>query len=291
MKSTVVVVSWYSSCLGLRCIHELHRLLPARDIYVIQTGKTADQRRQFRRLLPSGVRSIPYPAVSDGQHGAVLDYTIRKALPDAEGVWFVDHDIYNIEKSLPRWIESMERRVKRSRVCLSVPRPRNMNEPLTIPFFWISPRRLPQQTPSLVSVPSFRDSVSHKRLHNRPWAKGSFDSSGQFGQPEKDTLWAALEYLKKRKLTATFQRRKRWWLPHHMNIPRHSHFGGIWALGGLYEIDRKKAPEELRLFVRAKAAQFLHFFNECPQEWQASENPVLLDRARQITVGGWQNTN
>jgi len=44
MKSDLVVISWWSNCLGLACLHNLATYTRNRNIYVVQVGKRSNKK-------------------------------------------------------------------------------------------------------------------------------------------------------------------------------------------------------------------------------------------------------
>ena len=75
MKSDLVVISWWSNCLGLACLHNLATYTRNRNIYVVQVGKTEQQKERFRPHLPPGVEELPYPPDRSAE-----DWRVREAV-------------------------------------------------------------------------------------------------------------------------------------------------------------------------------------------------------------------
>ncbi|MGD8794972.1 MAG: hypothetical protein PVF47_20660 [Anaerolineae bacterium] len=253
MKSALIVISWWSNCLGLRCLHDLARWAPGRQLYVVQVGKSAAQEARFRRYLPAGVTEIDYPADRPAEHGKVVEALVREYLATEDGLWFFDHDAFFGEPLAP-WLAAMDRRFDASGCCLG--HLAGGDSPaITCPAFWFSPARLPAGTPGLVSIP-----YEPMPASRRP---DLYCFGAELRLPEKDTLVLARDYLAARDLTCRFTLE---------SLPRHRH------LGGLYLLAIEALPANLDDWAAGCVERFTDFYAACPREWLEIEDPGLLGR-------------
>lgn len=253
MRSDLVVVSWWSNCLGLTCLHHLIRQTEDRRLFVVQAGKSEAQRERFRRHLPPTVHELPYPPGRPGEHCHVIEYVVRDLLPQREGLWFVDHDVF-FRAPLEPWLAAMDRFLDHPSGCCLVSLTAQGRRAITSPLVWLSPRRLPVDLPGFEPVPF------------EPLAASRRPDLYRFGAaeriPEKDTLVRVQEVLAERGLD------------HHQDLrslPRHTH------LGGLYLLAFEQVPESLHQWMARRVERFASFYATCPQEWLADEDPTLLD--------------
>jgi len=257
MKSALVVISWWSNCLGLQCLHDLARRAKDRQIYVLQVGKSAAQKARFRRHLPAGVRELDYPAGRPAEHGKVVEAVVRQYLPAQAGLWFFDHDLFFREPLAP-WLAALDRRFEASNCCLGHMATGN-NLSITCPAFWFSPARLPVEAPGLAATPY------------EPMAASRRPDLHRFGAdlrlPEKDTLVLAREFLAARGMS--------YQLPPE-SLPRHEH------LGGLYLLAIESLPAALDDWVVACVTRFAAFYAACPPAWLEIEDPALLQRLAEL---------
>ena len=257
MRSDLVVISWWSNCLGLACLHGLVRHTQNRAIYVVQVGKSAAQKERFRRYLPPGVQELPYPMRQPAEHGRAIKAVARRRLSGHAGLWFFDHDLFVFENLEP-WLAAMDRDLEESGCCLCHLQP-NAGPSLTCPAFWLSPMRLPEGLPGFEPVPYRPTAVSR-----RP---DLYRVSADLIMPEKDTLVLAKEFLAERGLVGGFSLR---------SFPRHDHLGGLTLFtGGIL-------PESFRAWMEERLAKFTSFYAACPQDWVAAEDPTLLRRLEEF---------
>ncbi|MFN2226520.1 MAG: hypothetical protein ACK2UY_09440 [Anaerolineae bacterium] len=260
MKSDLVVVSWWSNCLALRCIEHLVAGTEGRTIYVLQVGKSEAQKARFRRHLPPGVTELAYPADRPAEHCRVLEAVVGELLPGHEGLWFVDHDVFFLDPLEP-WLRARDGDLGPSPCCLGY-LTSGERRAITMPLVWLSPRRLPAGVPGFQPLP-FEPLPASRRpdLHR-------FAAAERI--PEKDTLVRAEEFLAARGLVYRHPLR---------SLPRHSH------LGGLYLLAFERLPGALDRWMAGCLARFQSFYAGCPPAWLADEDPVLLDR-----LAAWQRT-
>lgn len=253
MRSELVVISWWSNCLALACLHNLATYSDRRPIYVVQVGKSAAQQKRFRRLLPMTVQELPYPAHLPAEHGPVIETVARQLLSDRPGLWFVDHDLL-VREPLEEWLEEMDRSFARSSCCLCYPEP-DGGLAITGPAFWLSPARLPPDLPSFAPIP-YQPLPSSRR-------PDLFRAPADLRLPFKDTLVVAAEFLAERGQACTYSL---------SSLPRFDH------LGGLYLFATELLPERFRDWVQQCVERLTAFYASCPPAWLEAEDPVLLKR-------------
>ena len=293
MKSDLVVISWWSNCLGLSCLHRLVRHTRQRTILVVQVGKPEGQKERFRAHLPAAVTELPYPAHRSGEDWRVREAVARELLVDRAGLWFIDHDLY-VQEDCEGWLEDMDCRFADSTVCLCHPLPRR-GPSITNPAFWLSPLRLPPATPSFARLPYHEDPVAH-----RPYAPPqgpsfsadrreapSFSPERSDGGPaalvlpEKDTLVAAMEFLQERGMVCGFPLRdadRQDGGP--ASFPRYEH------IGGLYTFAAGVPPKALDEWTARCVEQLTAFYATCPAAWMEVEDPALLQRLEEFRRAG-----
>jgi hypothetical protein len=273
MRSALVVISWWSNCLGLACLHNLVRYTEKRDIYVVQVGKSDGQKERFRDHLPPTVKELPYSPYLPAEHFRVIEAVARDLLPGCEGLWFFDHDIFLCEDLEP-WLVNMDREFERSACCLCHPQfadtPSTLRPPseqaslgigpsITSPAFWLSPARLPEGVPSFEPVPCRELEASR-----RP---DLFRAQADLRMPEKDTLVLVREFLAERDMADGFSLQ---------SLPRHDHLGGLYMFAG--EIP----PKSLHDWMEGRVKGLSAFYEGCPREWVATEDPVLVARLKEF---------
>lgn len=271
IKSDLVVISWWSNCLGLACLHALVKQAPGRTIYVIQVGKPEDSKARFRAHLPPAVHELPYPSDGSGEDWRVRQTVACNILADRKGLWFIDHDLI-IQEDCTAWLDDMDRRLSQSNACLCHPIPVR-GPSITNPAFWLSPARFPPDLPSFARVPYREDPVA-----TRPYALRH--SSTALIMPGKDTLVVAMEFLRERGMTAGFPLTEQDQTPDGPPpFPRFEHLGGLYTFtGGVYA----GQPPSLREWMARCVDQFSTFYNTCPQAWIDDEDPVLLQRIEEF---------
>jgi hypothetical protein len=265
MRSDLVVISWWSNCLGLTCLHRLVEHTQERRIYVVQVGKPEVQKARFREHLPPQIEELPYPAGASGEDWRVREVAARELLADRAGVWFIDHDLF-LEQDAETWLTEMDQRLEGSQVCLCHATPRR-GRTVTNPAFWLSPRRFPPGMPSFARLPYREEPAA-----SRPYAPREAGTAG-LRMPEKDTLVAVTEFLQKRDMVCGFpltesDRSASGPRP----FPRHKHIGGLYTFA-------LRIPAEVQgAWVARCVKRFKAFYKTCPEAWVRIEDPVLLQR-------------
>jgi hypothetical protein len=267
MKSDIVVISWWSNCLGLACLHNPVEHTSGRNIYVVQVGKPEMQKERFRDYLPPTVEELPYPPDRRAEDWRVLETIARELLGDRQGLWFVDHDLF-VQEDCEDWLAGMDRRFERSAVCLchhsSVRGPS-----ITIPAFWLSPVRFPPGMPSFARLPYREEPVA-----SRPYA---LRQSGALMMPEKDTLVAAMEFLQEQGMVCGFPLTEGdRVLDGPAPFPRYRHIGGLYTFTG------EVPPASLHDWIAHCVERFIAFYEAGPPEWASVEDPVLMQRLEEF---------
>jgi hypothetical protein len=261
MRSSLVVISWWSNCLGLTCLHKLADHSRQRDIYVVQVGKSESQTALFRRHLPQNVRELWYPAGKPVEHSRVITHVVRNQLPALAGIWFVDHDLF-IHENWEPWLTAYDEQLQHLQLWLCLP-PQTQSPAVTQPAFWLSPANFPRHI-SLDQIP-FETSKHYRR-------PDLYQYTGPLKMPVKDTLVHAREILQRQERVGnyTFDR-----------FPEFTHLGGLYLFTGtpLHE-------PAFQCWQERTIAQFISFFKQCPPEWVAIEEPTLLHRVHTFLNGG-----
>ena len=268
MQSVLVVISWWSNCFGLECLDRLIKYTKNRRIFVIQVGKQSDQKELFRYYVSDKVIELPYSVHSAAEDWHVRERVVKGLLKEHEGVWFVDHDCLIME-DVETWLNDMDHRFDHSDVCLCHPIKNNM-ESITNPLIWISPVRLPVNTPSFAPDP-----ISISSISGRPFESAA---TGMVTRPNKDTLVKAMEYLKKQGKVDTFpvdgsdQKSDQ-----PTSFPFHDH------LGGLSILTLDDIPDKIKKYAVERLMQFNQFYARCAPEYRSIEDPVLKNRLKKYS--------
>ncbi len=263
MRSDLVVVSWWSNCLGLACLYNLVRYTKDRNIYVIQVGKPDEQKERFRVHLPPGVKELPYPPDRGAEDWRVRETVARELLGNRSGLWFVDHDLF-VQEDCEGWLKDMDYRFSQSTVCLSHPSPVR-GPTITNPAFWVSPIRFPPDMPSFAPLP-YRENIAS----SQPYARRQ---PADLIMPEKDTLVAAMEFLQGQGMTCGFP------LIHDDRAPGGPDpFPSYEHLGGLYTFAGEVLPEPLHDWMARCVERFTAFYAVCPPALVSIEDPILMQR-------------
>ena len=281
-RSDIVVISWWSNTLALACLHNLARYAPRRKIYLVQAGKPEAQCRRFREILSgsafgANVEELPYPADASGEDWRVRETVACRLLANHEGLWFLDHDLF-LQAPAGVWLADMDHRLAASDCCLCHAMPRR-GPSITNPAFWLSPARFPAGMPSFARVPYRPDPVA-----GRPYNPPSAALAGAAPiMPEKDTLVAAMEFLRERGQVCGFPTGEADRVPGGpAPFPHAEHIGGLYAFALLPALTTSDPPPDLVAWLGHSAAQFLAFYTNCPPEWVAVEDPVLLERIEAV---------
>lgn len=273
LKSDLVVISWWSNCLGLNCLHHLARHTRNRNIYVIQVGKREEQKDRFRVHLPPIIQELRYPPECRAEDWRVREVIARELLGERAGLWFIDHDLF-VQEDCDGWLNSMDGHFDEMNVCLCHPSPRR-GPSITNPAFWLSPVRFPPGMPGFARLPYQEDPVASWPyvVQNTP----SERQSAGLIRPEKDTLVAAMEFLQAHGMVCGFPLTERDQVPGGpAPFPRHEH------IGGLYTFAAGIAPDFQHDWVARCVQRFSAFYERCPQEWLETEDPVLLSRLKEF---------
>jgi hypothetical protein len=264
MRSRIVVISWWSNCLGLTCLNKLATSIQDRSISVVQVGKTPQQADRFREFLPDGIVEIPYPTSEPGDHSRVLNYVIYNHLKGEDGVWFFDHDLF-FEANLNRWLGDADDWFSQKDLAFCAPRYDRNTMAITQPAFWISPSRLPTDAVSFDPIP----------FVPRPEARqpGSYRGDSELSLPQKDTLVGLKEQLEKAGKFGQFPISEETIpeCPLH-SFPYHTHLSGLYLLAG------PPYSNNLRQWTEKTINRLDKFVKSCPPEWLAIEDPELLQR-------------
>ena len=265
MRSDLVVISWWSNSLGLACLHGLVQHVRDREIYVVQAGKTEDQKERFRAHLPPSVQELPYASERSAEDWRVREAVARELLVDRDGLWFIDHDLF-LQEDGTGWLADMDRRLQGTNICLCHPAPVR-GPSITNPAFWLSPARFPPEMPSFARLPYQPDPVA-----NRPYAPRA-QTPRPLVLPEKDTLVAVMEFLQPRGMVLGFPLSVR-----DSTTDGPAPFPRFRHVGGLYTCTGHLPPEPLHQWTARCVEQFSAFYESCPPAWVDVEDPVLLRR-------------
>jgi len=259
MQSSIVVISWWSNCLGLYAIQKIVEHIPHAKIYVIQTGKQASLKEKFRKFLPYQAHELIYPENESAAHWKVLEYTINHLLKAEEGLWFFDHDTFLMENA-ENWMRRMDEQLSISKnlICIA---DRNHYKSLTIPAFWVAPCGLDQSLPSFSPLPEISDIEA-----NNPYIQ--ITKIPELRIPQKDTLELFVEELDVRNNVLKFDLE--------LSFPKHHH------LGGLNILRYKNLPNELGNIGLETARRFHDFYKLCPKEWITIEDQTILKSIKTI---------
>ncbi|MCB8945642.1 MAG: hypothetical protein H6658_17975 [Ardenticatenaceae bacterium] len=263
MKSSLVVTSWWSNCLGLRCLHNLVAYAPTRDIFVMQAGKSPQQMQYFRDYMPEEVTELHYPDHLAADDSPMREYLALTLMRDEKGVWFIDHDTFFYE-DCRAWLEQADNYFAQSGCCFCIGLPRNGGG-VTQPAYWLSPARWPTGLSSFDPIP-FRE----KALSRRP---DLHLNNGDLIMPQKDTLVQVRDELDVYGLVGSFPLTMEEAAQHPLSVfPKHGHIGGIYLYTGPV-LDARFDD-----WMHYTVTEFERFFATCPPEWLAIEEPELLRR-------------
>ncbi len=269
MKSDLVVISWWSNCLALYCLQQLARYVHGRRVYVVQVGKSEEQKRLFRYYMPSDLVELSYEEGRGEWDWVVRETVGRELLASVEGLWFVDHDFFLLEDG-SAWWDEMDRRLEGPAFCLAHAE-RELGQSVTDPLFWISPRRLPTDIPGFAPLAADPGTLSDPSRGN--------PGSGATGVPRWETMAYMAHALRARKQVLTF--------PVGGNttvdggppaLPKHQH------LGGLYMFLHQSLPEELAERMSSYREAYRSFYKGCPPQWRSIEDPRLKERLRRHRI-------
>jgi hypothetical protein len=273
LNSQIVVISWWSNCLGLASLRRLVETVNGCKLRVVQVGKSAAQRQLFREHLPPGVSELPYPEDAPGEHSRVIREVCLRLLSSAQGVWFIDHDVL-MESDCEAWFRATDAWLSGMNVCLCLPL-RPPTPAITQPAFWLSPARWPASIRSFDPIPFQAQQVSR-----RP---DLYRNDGDLRMPIKDTLVAARDELAASGRVTGFplspQDAVSGPLP---PFPAHNHLGGLFFLAGPVHPPAFDNWPPAREWSMKTVKGLVQFFESCPAEWLAIEEPVLLQRLEEF---------
>jgi hypothetical protein len=267
MRSDVVVISWWSNCLGLACLERLSRYTQGRTIYLVQVGKSQTQKALFRMHMPRAVVELTYPEDAPADDSQVREAIARTLLPDHAGLWYVDHDVF-LQEDWEPWLRFMDEELSHSGLCLCYPRC-DSGGAITSPAFWLSPKRCPPEMPDFKPVPFTASPVA-----KQPYL---FRHNFELQMPQKDTLVLAQEFLSERGMARPFAVTRA-----AVTDTRQPPFPRCQHLNGLYLLSGTMPPPFLLDWARDCIGKFSTFFAQCPREWVNIEDTVLLERLREF---------
>ena len=255
MISTLIVISWWSNCLGLKCIEKLKMFLPGRKIIVLQVGKQHAIKEKFSKSLPPDVEEIIYPKNEICSHWRVIEVVVKTILKESEGLWFFDHDVFLMQNATS-WLNKMDDILGNSNVSMCLPSYNETHRSGTSPAFWISPVRLPQDTPCFSPLPLKEDQIAKKPFDRYPLHI-------KLNVPQYDTLMKAAEYLERSNLVSYFD-------PNSQDLAFNH-------LGNLNLFAFKNLPDNLKEFFHELNQKYRKFYSDLPPELLNSEDRILLD--------------
>lgn len=284
MRSRLVVISWWSNCLGLACLHQLAGMAGGREVYVVQVGKGEAQKALFRQHLPPGVIDLPYPEDAPAEHCRVLQFVMQQVFPFADGLWLIDHD-FLLHADWQPWFQAADEQFAQTDYCLCLPCSEHPNQGITSPAFWLSPSRWPPETSPLDPIP----------YQPRPEARRPdlFRSALELHLPVKDTLLQARDELLGQGKVGYY------WFgdgqgqplspgPPLLTLPptpASIHLGGLYLFSGEIPVSLFQEVPSFRTWAENTVQRFTGFFEQrCPAEWLAIEDPELLRRVKEFAL-------
>lgn len=248
--------------MALHCVKQLKKFCSNHPIYVVQNGKSPEKKRLFTSFLDDDVTELQYPEEAPGEHFHVIEHVLQNALPHEDGIWFLDHDAFLLEDA-GHFFSEIDRTVEKSDICMFTPD----QHPLTIPAFWLAPKRFPEDCPSLAPYPHKVSEASR-----RP---DMFEKKKSLDTPQHDTLVLAQQHLAKKGLAGLFPV---------LFFPEHHHLGGLHAFLRSSEdlLQQAHQDEEYREYMVARANDLKDFFSSCPQEWLVPEERAIVEKIDHI---------
>ena len=268
IRSRIVVISWWSNCLGLSCLHRLAAHTRSRSVGVVQVGKSPGQRERFREHMPPRVAELPYPAAAPAEHSRVLADVALRQLRAERGVWFVEHDVF-LHADWEPWLTAADKYFSTSEACLCLPRLPAHIPAITQPAFWVSPARWPASLSSFDPIP-----FEAREESRRP---DLLRCAGDLRMPKKDTLVQARDELVRGGHVVYFpldaDAAPGCTLP---PFPAHTHVGGLYLFTG------PRLSAAFDAWTQKTVARFADYYAHCSPEWLAAEDPELLRRVREF---------
>jgi hypothetical protein len=269
LNSQIVVISWWSNCLGLACLGRLTQFTQGRKLNVVQVGKSAEQKRKFRAYLPAGIEELHYPEEAPNEHSRVVQEVCFRLLNSEDGLWFIDHDVF-LEENANNWFQAADTWLSGTQACLCLPL-RPPTPAITQPAFWISPSRWPQTITSFDPIPFQAQGTSR-----RP---DLYRNNGDLRMPLKDTLVQARDELGSCGKVTYFPLTPQDVMGNPLPaFPAHTHLGGLFFLAGPTHpaaFETWSAAEEWSVRTLRRLSSF---FESCTPEWLSIEEAVLLQR-------------
>ncbi len=267
IHSALVVISWWSNCLGLDCLHRLAQSAQDRELVVVQVGKSPEQKQRFRAFMPASVTELFYPDDAPGEHSRVIQNIALQQMRAASGLWFIDHDVFVHEACTP-WLAQADAIFSQRDLCLALHAAPANSPAITQPAFWLSPLRWPASLSSFDAIP-FQPQASARR-------PDLFRHNGAMQMPLQDTLVEARDILDRAGRVARFALTAgdKAELP---AFPKHTHLGGLFLFAG------PLLPPEFDGWMKTTVAHFTQFFAACPPHWLEIEEPELLRRLAEFS--------
>ena len=275
--SPLLVISWWSNCLALDCLDHLVVHTTHRPVYVLQVGKSPEQKARFRASLPGRVVELEYPENLPAEHSRVIQYAAFHLLGEESGLWLVDHDVF-YQAGLDDWLEAADHTHKEVETLLCLPRREKGNPANTSPMFWLAPRGWPAELYCIDPVPF------HARDESR--RPDLFRSRLELVMPQKDTLMQAKEALEARGRVCFYpvgnQSARAGSTPekdmHLAGLPEHSHLGGLSLFTNQIPTELYRQVDWFRQWMRQTVEKFVQFYAACPPARLALEDPILIQR-------------
>jgi hypothetical protein len=281
IHSRLVVISWWSNCLGLACLHQLSAHTSQCPIHVLQVGKSESQKALFRQHLPPGILELPYPEEAPAEHSQVIQHLVTQRLTTSHGLWLLDHDLF-IQADCEAWFQAADLQLTRVDYCLCLPRLNRPQPGITSPVFWLSPARWPSGLRGFDPLPfQPRPEARRPDLHR---------SQLELRLPEKDTLIQARDELLAQGLASYFNIDS---APSQASLPAplltlppfpaHTHLGGLSLFTGVIPEALLHAQPSFKDWARNVVYSFTLFFEtQCPAAWLSIEEPELLRRLHEF---------
>jgi hypothetical protein len=265
----IVVISWWSNCVGLECLHRLASFPHNREINVIQVGKSPEQKQLFRACLPPGVTELPYSHDDPGEHSRVISNICQQKLRSDPGIWFMDHDVFFLA-DYELWFRAADDWLDRSEFCLCLPM-RSETPAITQPAFWLSPLRWPADIASFDPIP-FQARAEARR-------PDLYRNNGDLCMPVKDTLVHARDELLPYGRVGTYPLTAADTVyDARLPFPAHTHLGGLFIFAGPTHPEAFKTWTPALEWTLSTLKRFVNFFEACPSNWLAIEDPTLMQR-------------
>lgn len=267
-KSPIVVISWWSNCLALECLQRLTQFTRDRKIFLVQVGKSDEQKWKMRQVLPPCIVELDYPPDSPAEHSRIIRHIVKESLSQETGLWFFDHDLFLLE-AIENWLHQVETEIERSYRILVLPQHEKKTPSITIPLFWISPKRWPGDLEGFDPVP-FNPQLSAIQPYQ-------ISAELTLRLPRMDTLEEACGILENDQRVAFFPMYKQLGGPF-PSFPAYQHLGGLNLFSNSTSHSISELNPNLQNWICKTTQIFSKFFTECPEDWLEIEDPALLNR-------------